>query len=302
MRLRQAHCILFSMNLSRRLFVMLGATVPPLLRSQNSPAGRATADEALKALMAGNERFLKGETIIPRRSPADFSSMALHQAPKAIVIACADSRVPPEILFDQGVGDLFVIRVAGNIVNRAEAGVVGSMAFAVLVLGAPLIMVLGHSNCGAVEAAISGKKDSLPASLRLGRHGPNGLAEGFGASDRRQRESGRGQGEGDRTSLPPPDPERSAKDYGRCLRSGVGACFSQASISRPSSARLPPEMDYQQYCANSNQNLSSQQQPGMTSGSLRPAQKAARRLWTRGRSLSGCLAPFHYCAGCQRVI
>ena len=116
--------------------------------------------------MAGNERFLKGETIAPRRSPADFSSMALHQAPKAIVIACADSRVPPEILFDQGVGDLFVIRVAGNIVNRAEAGVVGSMAFAVLVLGAPLVMVLGHSNCGAVEAALSGKKDSLPASIR----------------------------------------------------------------------------------------------------------------------------------------
>jgi hypothetical protein len=62
--------------------------------------------------------------------------------------------------------DLFVIRVAGNIVNRAEAGVVGSMAFAVLVLGAPLVMVLGHSNCGAVEAALNGKKDSLPASIR----------------------------------------------------------------------------------------------------------------------------------------
>lgn len=146
--------------------MMLGATAPPFLRSQSSPTGRVTADEALKALMDGNERFLKGETITPRRSPADFSSMAQHQAPKAIIIACADSRVPPEILFDQGVGDLFVIRVAGNIVNRAEAGVIGSMAFAVLVLGAPLIMVLGHSNCGAVEAAISGNKGSLPASIR----------------------------------------------------------------------------------------------------------------------------------------
>ncbi len=162
----QAHRILFSMNLSRRALIMLGAAAQPFMRSQNSPAGRITADEALKALMAGNERFLKGETVAPRRSPADFSSVALHQAPKAIVIACADSRVPPEILFDQGVGDLFVIRVAGNIVNRAEAGVIGSMAFAVLVLGAPLVMVLGHSNCGAVEAALSGKKDSLPPSIR----------------------------------------------------------------------------------------------------------------------------------------
>jgi carbonic anhydrase len=166
MRRRQAHCILFSMNLSRRALIMLGAAAPSVLRSQNSPAGRISADEALKALMDGNERFRKGETITPRRSPADFSSMALHQAPEAIIIACADSRVPPEILFDQGVGDLFVIRVAGNIVNRAEAGVVGSMAFAVLILGAPLVMVLGHSNCGAVEAALGGKKDSLPPSIR----------------------------------------------------------------------------------------------------------------------------------------
>ena len=117
------------MNCSRRVLITLGASAPLCLRSQNSPARRITADEALKALMDGNERFRKGETITPRRTPADFSSMALHQAPKAVVIACADSRVPPEILFDQGVGDLFVIRIAGNIINRAEAGVVGSMAF-----------------------------------------------------------------------------------------------------------------------------------------------------------------------------
>jgi carbonic anhydrase len=166
MRRQPAHCIVFSMSLSRRALIMLGAAAPSLLRPQNSPAGRMNADEVLRDLMDGNERFRKGETITPRRSPADFSSMAQHQAPEAIIIACADSRVPPEIIFDQGVGDLFVIRVAGNIVNRAEAGVVGSMAFAVLVLGAPLVMVLGHSNCGAVDAALGGKKDSLPASIR----------------------------------------------------------------------------------------------------------------------------------------
>jgi carbonic anhydrase len=155
------------MGLSRRLFVTLAAAAPLCSQAQNSPTRTTiTADESLKALMDGNERFRIGETITPRRTPADFSSMASQQAPKAVVVACSDSRVPPEILFDQGVGDLFVIRVAGNLVNRAEAGVIGSMAFAVLVLGAPLIMVLGHSNCGAVEAALDGKKDSLPASIR----------------------------------------------------------------------------------------------------------------------------------------
>jgi len=153
------------MDLSRRLFVTLAAVAQ--LRSQaHKSRPRLSAAESLKDLMDGNERFRTGQPISPRRSPADFSSVPVHQAPHAVVIACSDSRVPPEILFDQGVGDLFVIRVAGNLVNQAEAGVIGSMAFAVLVLGAPLIMVLGHSNCGAVEAAINGTKDSLPASIR----------------------------------------------------------------------------------------------------------------------------------------
>jgi carbonic anhydrase len=154
------------MNLSRRVFMTLGASVPICLKSQDSAARRTTVDEWLKDLMEGNERFRKGKTIAPRRSPADFSSMVLHQAPKAVVIGCADSRVPPEILFDQGLGDLFVIRVAGNIVNPMDTAVAGSVAYAVLVLGAPLVMVLGHSNCGAVEAALNGKKNSLPPSIR----------------------------------------------------------------------------------------------------------------------------------------
>jgi len=154
------------MDLSRRLFITLGAAAPLFPQTQSSPArSGVSADEALKDLMDGNKRFLMGEAIGPRRTPADLSATALQQTPKAVIVGCADSRVPPEIVFDQGVGDLFVIRVAGNLVNRAETGVIGSMAFAVLVLGAPLIMVLGHSNCGAVQAALEGKKDSLPASI-----------------------------------------------------------------------------------------------------------------------------------------
>ncbi len=125
-----------------------------------------TADEALKDLLEGNKRFVTGKTLNPRRSPADFSKLAPAQAPDAVIVGCADSRVPPEILFDQGVGDLFVIRVAGNVVSGAGPTVKGSIAYAVVVLGAPLVMVLGHSQCGAVKAALETKELAAPESIR----------------------------------------------------------------------------------------------------------------------------------------
>lgn len=127
---------------------------------------RPTADEVLNDLMAGNQRFLTGKTSNPRQSPADFSKLAQGQAPEAVIVGCADSRVPPEILFDQGVGDLFVIRVAGNVINGAGPIVKGSIAYAVAVLGAPLVMVLGHSECGAVKSALNNKQQELPDSIR----------------------------------------------------------------------------------------------------------------------------------------
>ena len=127
---------------------------------------RLTADESLKDLIAGNERFVGGKTLNPRQSPADFSKLASGQTPDAVIVGCADSRVPPEILFDQGVGDLFVIRVAGNVVSGAGPTVKGSIAYAVVVLGAPLVMVLGHSQCGAVKAALETKELALPQSIR----------------------------------------------------------------------------------------------------------------------------------------
>ena len=129
-------------------------------------SGRLTADEALKDLLEGNERFVAGKPVNPRRSPADFSKLAPAQAPDAVIVGCADSRVPPEILFDQGVGDLFVIRVAGNVVSGAGPTVKGSIAYSVAVLGAPLVMVLGHSQCGAVKAALETKDLGLPDSIR----------------------------------------------------------------------------------------------------------------------------------------
>lgn len=124
-------------------------------------------DEMLKELVEGNERFVAGKVENPRRSPTDFRALADAQYPEAVIVACSDSRVPPELLFDTGVGDLFVIRVAGNVVNGAGVPVKGSIEYAIAELHVPLIVVLGHTSCGAVKAAVKHlhDKDSLPGSI-----------------------------------------------------------------------------------------------------------------------------------------
>src|SRR5262249_47554120 len=122
----------------------------------------------LAKLMEGNKRFSSGEvTRLKRRGPVDFAAIAKGQAPMAVVVACADSRVAPELVFDQGVGDLFVVRVAGNIVSGPGPVGKGSIEYAVAELGCRLIMVLGHSECGAVKAAIEHieARDKLPGSI-----------------------------------------------------------------------------------------------------------------------------------------
>ena len=133
----------------------------------NNPRLGLTADDVIADLMSGNERFVKGQPESPRRMPKDYQPLAAAQFPEAAIIACSDSRVPPEILFDQGVGDLFVIRVAGNVVSGSGAVVKGSIEYAVAELKVPLIMILGHSNCGAVKAAVShiDSHDPLPGSI-----------------------------------------------------------------------------------------------------------------------------------------
>jgi carbonic anhydrase len=138
----------------------------------DKPASPVNPDQALRDLLDGNKRFMKGQTNGPRRSPADFQKLAAGQYPEAIIVSCADSRVAPEILFDVGVGDIFVIRVAGNVVTGAGVTVKGSIEYGVAELNAPLIMVLGHSACGAVKAAKQhiDAKDSLPGAI-------NGLVE-----------------------------------------------------------------------------------------------------------------------------
>lgn len=115
---------------------------------------------ALKRLLAGNQRFIQQKLEHPHQSQIRLHEVATAQHPFATLLSCADSRVPAEILFDLGIGDLFDVRIAGNIVT-AEA--LGSVEYAAAMLGTPLIMVLGHERCGAVTAAVQGKP--LPGQI-----------------------------------------------------------------------------------------------------------------------------------------
>ncbi|WP_202594926.1 carbonic anhydrase [Blastopirellula marina] len=130
------------------------------------PAAAMDPSDVLAKLVAGNERFANGKTKVMPRTPADFARDAKGQAPPAIILACADSRVAPELVFDQPIGGLFVLRVAGNIVGSGPT-LMGSIEYAVAVLGSSLIMVMGHSSCGACEAAIEHieNNESLPGSI-----------------------------------------------------------------------------------------------------------------------------------------
>jgi carbonic anhydrase len=116
-------------------------------------AAPSTGTDALHELIAGNERFVQGRLLHPRQSSQRRAELAEKQEPFAVILGCADSRVPPEVLFDQGLGDLFAVRVAGN--TAAEPIVLGSIEYAVEHLGSVLVMVLGHASCGAVKAAIA---------------------------------------------------------------------------------------------------------------------------------------------------
>ena len=105
---------------------------------------------AWKALKEGNERFVAGEPQHPSQSIADRARLTTGQKPTAVLFGCADSRVAAEIIFDQGLGDLLVVRTAGHVIDPS---VLGSLEFGVGVLNCPLIVVLGHDSCGAVRAA-----------------------------------------------------------------------------------------------------------------------------------------------------
>ena len=124
-----------------------------------------TGAAALEALLDGNRRFVSGMSQHPNLTALHRNDLVEGQKPFATILACSDSRVAPEHLFDQGLGDLFVIRVAGNVVDESVAA---SVAYAVEVLKTPLVVVLGHENCGAVGAALQSRKEQLNLPPALG--------------------------------------------------------------------------------------------------------------------------------------
>ena len=143
-----------------------------------------SAAEALDQLEAGNQRFVSGASEHPHCDPARRAELAGGQRPFATVVTCSDSRVPVELVFDQGLGDVFVIRVAGNI---ADDAVLGSIEYASMHLGVNLVVVMGHQSCGAVGAAVDGSAtgthiDSLidaiaPAVIEAKAEGNDDLLE-----------------------------------------------------------------------------------------------------------------------------
>jgi carbonic anhydrase len=110
-----------------------------------------TPDAALQKLIEGNQRFVQHQPQYPDQSAARLQEVAQAQHPFATILSCADSRVPTEIVFDQGIGDIFDVRIAGNIATPEARG---SIEYAVTLLGSPLLMILGHERCGAVTAAV----------------------------------------------------------------------------------------------------------------------------------------------------
>jgi len=127
---------------------------------------RPTADEALARLVAGNGRFLRGETQTAGLQRETLADLARGQQPFATILGCSDSRVPPESVFDAGLGELFVVRVAGNVVSPEIAG---SLQYAGVHLQTPLFVVLGHEGCGAVRAALETKHQGAQHHSRIQR-------------------------------------------------------------------------------------------------------------------------------------
>lgn len=146
------------------------AAARPATAATSAPAPAAdtrpsTPQEALAELAAGNRRWRAFRERHPHETPAIRRTLTTAQHPFAVVLGCIDSRVPPELVFDQGLGDLMTVRTAGEVLDEA---VLGSVAYGVLELGIPLVVVLGHQSCGAVRAAVEAERSGgrLPAHIQ----------------------------------------------------------------------------------------------------------------------------------------
>lgn len=149
----------------------------------SDPAAAQSPDQVLAHLLEGNQRYRANHPKHPHQQSARRAEVAKAQHPPAVILSCSDSRVPPEVVFDQGLGDLFVVRVAGNVIDD---DVLGSIEYAVEHAGATLIMVLGHERCGAVKAAVQGGAveghvgkliEAIRPALETGRSKPGDVAE-----------------------------------------------------------------------------------------------------------------------------
>ncbi len=153
------------------------------------PPSDMTPDQALELLREGNRRYIGGSPIHPEAvSREQRVALAEAQRPFCVLVGCSDSRVPPELLFGRGLGELFIVRNAGNVVDLAA---MGSIEYGVLMLGVPLIVVLGHERCGAVQAALDVVQNDtiypgsigqmiepiIPAVLQASRHGAGDLLD-----------------------------------------------------------------------------------------------------------------------------
>jgi carbonic anhydrase len=156
-------------------------TALPVIGNETKPS--VNADMAQKMLLDGNKRYVESKVVHANQSAKRRTDVANGQNPFAVILSCSDSRVPPEILFDQGIGDLFVIRLAGNVVDDMA---LGSIEYAVEHLGCQYIMVLGHERCGAVAAAVKGghTPGHIPAIVKAiapavdkSRYKPGDMAE-----------------------------------------------------------------------------------------------------------------------------
>jgi carbonic anhydrase len=132
--------------------------------THDHPSPAYTAEEALARLKSGNERFLSGKARFPTLQPGVLADLAKGQQPYATILGCSDSRVPPELVFDAGFGELFIVRVAGNVLGPA---IVGTLQYAGMHLRTPLFVVMGHEGCGAVQAAIASKLHGAEHASRI---------------------------------------------------------------------------------------------------------------------------------------
>ncbi|MDX2151893.1 MAG: carbonic anhydrase [Bryobacteraceae bacterium] len=195
------------MRLSRRVFLGVGAAATVLRGGSEG----MTPERVHAELAAGNRRFLSGRALHPHATMKWVKQAAREgQHPRAVVLCCSDSRVAPEILFDQGMGDLFVVRVAGNVLREDE---VGSIEYAVEHLHVPLCVVLGHSACGAVTAVVRG--EHLPVEVD---HLVSPIRDAFA----RVKQDGR-------VRSPAELVDATAKEHARATRDGVAKASAMLS-------------------------------------------------------------------------